>query len=145
MGGEYFSAKNIDISLFLCYNYKNNLGRQIMEELLKRLMSYARVAILLIISLILMVCGTIDHLGVLFIIGLVVAIVTAVRVRLDGDLGYCLEQIREDAACGIFCCLPGGVFYAWNESVFFSSAAYISPPPYMTRTIETVRFFSLQL
>ena len=42
MGGEYFSAKNIDISLFLCYNYKNNLGRQIMEELLKRLMSYAR-------------------------------------------------------------------------------------------------------
>ena len=79
MGGEYFYAKNIDISLFLCYNYKNNLGRQIMEELLKRLMSYARVAILLIISLILMVCGTIDHLGVLFIIGLVVAIVTAVR------------------------------------------------------------------
>ena len=79
MGGEYFSAKNIDISLFLCHNYKNNLGRQIMEELLKRLMSYARVAILLIISLILMVCGTIDHLGVLFIIGLVVAIVTAVR------------------------------------------------------------------
>ena len=79
MGGEYFSAKNIDISLFLCYTYKNNLGRQIMEELLKRLMSYARVAILLIISLILMVCGTIDHLGVLFIIGLVVAIVTAVR------------------------------------------------------------------
>ena len=79
MGGEYFSAKNIDISLSLCYNYKNNLGRQIMEELLKRLMSYARVAILLIISLILMVCGTIDHLGVLFIIGLVVAIVTAVR------------------------------------------------------------------
>ena len=79
MGGEYLSAKNIDISLFLCYNYKNNLGRQIMEELLKRLMSYARVAILLIISLILMVCGTIDHLGVLFIIGLVVAIVTAVR------------------------------------------------------------------
>lgn len=79
MGGEYFSAENIDISLFLCYNYKNNLGRQIMEELLKRLMSYARVAILLIISLILMVCGTIDHLGVLFIIGLVVAIVTAVR------------------------------------------------------------------
>lgn len=79
MGGEYFSAKNIDISLFLRYNYKNNLGRQIMEELLKRLMSYARVAILLIISLILMVCGTIDHLGVLFIIGLVVAIVTAVR------------------------------------------------------------------
>ena len=79
MGGKYFSAKNIDISLFLCYNYKNNLGRQIMEELLKRLMSYARVAILLIISLILMVCGTIDHLGVLFIIGLVVAIVTAVR------------------------------------------------------------------
>ena len=61
MGGEYFSAKNIDISLFLCYNYKNNLGRRIMEELLKRLMSYARVAILLIISLILMVCGTIDH------------------------------------------------------------------------------------
>ena len=55
MGDEYFSAKNIDISLFLCYNYKNNLGRQIMEELLKRLMSYARVAILLIISLILMV------------------------------------------------------------------------------------------
>ena len=50
-----------------------------MEELLKRLISYARVAILLIISLILMVCGTIDHLGVLFIIGLVVAIVTAVR------------------------------------------------------------------
>ena len=41
MGGEFFSAKNIDISLFLCYNYKNNLGRQIMEELLKRLMSYA--------------------------------------------------------------------------------------------------------
>ena len=79
MGGEYLSAKNIDISLFLCYNYKNNLRRQIMEELLKRLMSYARVAILLIISLILMVCGTIDHLGVLFIIGLVVAIVTAVR------------------------------------------------------------------
>ena len=79
MGGEYFSAKNIDISLFLCYNYKNNLRRQIMEELLKRLMSYARVAILLIISLILMGCGTIDHLGVLFIIGLVVAIVTAVR------------------------------------------------------------------
>lgn len=79
MGGEYFSAKNIDISLFLCYNYKNNLGRRIMEELLKRLMSYARVAILLIISLILMVCGTIDHLGVLFVIGLVVAIVTAVR------------------------------------------------------------------
>lgn len=79
MGGEYFSAKNIDISLLLCYNYKNNLGRQIMEELLKRLMSYARVAILLIISLILMVCGIIDHLGVLFIIGLVVAIVTAVR------------------------------------------------------------------
>ena len=79
MGGEFFSAKNIDISLFLRYNYKNNLGRQIMEELLKRLMSYARVAILLIISLIMMSCGQIDHYGVLFVIGLVVAIVTAVR------------------------------------------------------------------
>ena len=50
-----------------------------MEELLKRLMSYARVAILLIISLIMMSCGQIDHYGVLFVIGLVVAIVTAVR------------------------------------------------------------------
>ena len=42
-------------------------------------MSYARVAILLIISLIMMSCGQIDHYGVLFVIGLVVAIVTAVR------------------------------------------------------------------
>ena len=50
-----------------------------MEELLKRLMSYARVAILLIISLIMMSCGQIDHYGVLFVIGLVVAVVTAVR------------------------------------------------------------------
>ncbi len=50
-----------------------------MEELLKRLMSYARVAVLLIISLIMMSCEPIDPYGVLFIIGLVVAIVTAVR------------------------------------------------------------------
>ena len=50
-----------------------------MEELLKRLMSYARVALLLIISLIMMSCEPIDPYGVLFIIGLVVAIVTAVR------------------------------------------------------------------
>ena len=50
-----------------------------MEELLKLLMSYARVAVLLIISLIMMSCEPIDPYGVLFIIGLVVAIVTAVR------------------------------------------------------------------
>ena len=50
-----------------------------MEELLKRLMSYARVAVLLIISFIMMSCEPIDPYGVLFIIGLVVAIVTAVR------------------------------------------------------------------
>lgn len=50
-----------------------------MEDLLKRLMSYARVAILLIISIILMLCGQIEHFGVLFIIGIVIAIVTTVR------------------------------------------------------------------
>ena len=52
-----------------------------MEESLKRLMSYARVGILLIISLILIVLGTtdLDPFGVLFIMGVAVAVITAVR------------------------------------------------------------------
>ena len=59
-----------------------------MEELLKRLMSYARVAILLIISLILMVCGTIDHLGVLFVIGIIGAILYSRKMKKNGEVPF---------------------------------------------------------